>query len=280
MMEHRRWKLWPNRISNELNGVSGLAGVGGTAIGVAGWAVLAGTAGTILMGGGAILAGGAFVYAIYKAVPPVLKHAPDLVGQTIELSELANIDPPLVKLAIVGATQSGKTTLKNRLSFKPKPTLRTQSPSAQIVLFPSAPPTYVAILDAVGEYYGQQFLIAEPADCLFIVLDHNISDTALDIDDDRLKTHSEFLRQLRNHLTQTKSSRKRWIEILVNKRDLWEKANAQEKVRFQRYWGEEVDKWNSANFADSVTSCPHSNEIGDDVARFMSRCNERNTRKP
>lgn len=117
MSKKRRWGLWPSRIAGELNGISGVAGVGGTAMGVAAWTALAGAAATTLMTGGATLAVGAVGYAIYTAVPPKLRSPEDVAGKTIDLNELADVDPPILRLAVVGPTRAGKTTLKNRLSF-------------------------------------------------------------------------------------------------------------------------------------------------------------------
>ncbi|EGW22673.1 GTPase domain-containing protein [Methylobacter tundripaludum] len=272
MAGKRRWKLWPSRIASKLNGISGVAGVGGTAMGIAGWTALAGTAiATSLMAGGAILAGGAMVHAVYKAIPPRLKRPEDFVGETIDISELENIDPPVLTLAIVGPTRAGKTTLKNRLSIKRKAVGRTQSATASIVSIPMTPPKYVAILDGGGEQFVQQFRISEAANCLCLVLDHNASDIETAIDQERLDDHANFLAQVRYHLIETKCARKKWIEILINKRDLWEKTTPQEKTYFEAFCNKEVEKWKSGNFADSVTTTSHSNEIGDDIAQLMPK---------
>jgi len=271
MAGRRRWSRWPSRIASELNGMSGVAGVGGTAMGVAGWAGVAGTTATVLMSGGAALAVGAVGYAVYKAVPPVLRTPEDVVGHTIDLSELDDVDPPVLRLAVVGPTKAGKTTLKARLSFKGTPDERTQKVTAYVVSVPSNPPRYVAILDGGGERLAQQFKISEPADCLCLILDHNISDTDTTIDDERLKEHTEFLTQIRYHLKDARGPRKKWIEILINKRDLWEQASDEQKDAFKQFYVEEVGKWSADLFSDSVASNPHSNEIPDDIGRFMSQ---------
>jgi hypothetical protein len=271
MRGKRRWGLWPRRITNELNGIGGLAGVGGTAIGIAGWTALAGTAATVLMSGGAVIAVGAFGYAMYKAVPPPLRRPEDVIGETLELEELDGIMPPVIRLAIVGPTQAGKTTLKHRLSFQPKPDKRTQLVTAQIVSVPTSPQKYVAILDGGGEQFAQQFRLLNPADCLCLVLDHNISDTDITVDSDRLKQHADFLTQIRYQLIDSKGRRKKWIEVLANKRDLWQQLPVEQKTEFEKFYNTEVKIWENGGFADNVNSSPHSNEIADDIARIMSK---------
>jgi hypothetical protein len=78
-MSKRTWKAWPGRIATELNGVSGVAGIGGTIMGVGGWAVLSGTMAAILGGGGLAVAAAAFGYAIVKAIPPAMRRPETLL---------------------------------------------------------------------------------------------------------------------------------------------------------------------------------------------------------
>ena len=240
-------------------------------MGVAGFTPLAGTAAPLLMGVGASVAVAAFGYAVYKAIPPVLRRPEDAVGETIDISELDDIYPPLLRLAIVGPTKAGKTTLKNRLGFQKKPDQRTQSVTAYILFVPATPPKYVAILDGGGERLPQQFRISELAHCLCLVLDHNESDSETALVRERLNDHTEFLTQIRYQLNDANCTRKRWIEILINKRDLWEKAPPEEKADFESFCKKEIEKWSSGGFAETVASNRHSNEIGDDIARFMSQ---------
>lgn len=268
-MLKRRWKSWPGRVLTELNGVSGLAGLGGTAMGVAGWTILSGTAAAVLSGGGAVLAFGAFGYAIWNAVPSATRTPESLVGQILRLRDLKNVAPPVSTMAIVGASRAGKTTFKNRLSFHPRPNERTQSVTAHIVPIPKNPPMYIAILDGGGEKFSQQFGIVAPCDHLCIVIDHNSSDTESSVNHERLESHSKFLNQIRDHLVEVNGPRKLSIEILLNKRDLWESANAEEISLFVNFCEEEVRKWTDGNFAEVVKSNRHSNECVDDISRFM-----------
>jgi len=258
----------PGRFANELNGVSGIAGVGGTAIGIAGWTALAGTAGTILMSSGLAISVFAFGYAIVKAIPPTFKRSEDLIGNPISMEVLGEIDPPVFTLAIVGPSRAGKTTLKNRLSFRPRTDQRTQSITAQIVPIANVPKGYIAILDGGGEQFVQQFKICEKADCICIVLDHNETSEEQNVDNDRIRQQKEFLKQIRYHLTSAGCRPKKWIHLLLNKRDLWEKSpDTSLMIDFVE---SELEDWKNGRYSNETELFFHSNESGDDIARLMA----------
>ena len=270
MKKKRRWSRLPKRLLGELNSVSGLAGVGGTAIGIGGAAV-AGITGTVILSSGAVIAIGAFGYAAYRAIPPVLSSPQDLVGRSVNLSELQNVSPRILRLAVVGPSRSGKTTLKQRLSVTADINERTREVSAHIIALQSPNSACVAVLDGGGERLAQQFRIAEHADCLCLVIDHNDSDVDPTIDQARLNEHTEFLRQVRHHLEDSGSVRKQWVEILANKSDLWRTTEPRVQERFENFYRKEEEHWATGRFAVDVSSNPHSNERASDIARFMSK---------
>ena len=74
-MKKRRWSQWLPNIPERLNSVSGIAGVGGTGMAVAGATAMTGIAATALTFGGIGLAAGAFGYAVYKAFPHAMHNA-------------------------------------------------------------------------------------------------------------------------------------------------------------------------------------------------------------
>jgi hypothetical protein len=237
---------------------------------VASLSALAGTAAIALTGVGALIAVGAFGYAIVKALPPRMRLADDLVGQTISTGELANIFPAIRTLAIIGPTRAGKTTLKNRLSFDPKPASRTQHVSAYVMSLQTSPPTHIAILDAGGESFPQQFKLAELCQYLCIVIDHNISDTDTTIRPSRLSDHTSFLRQIRHHLDEVNATQKLWIHFLLNKHDLWTLEPPERRQLLVAFCSNEVEQWRQGNRAKVVDSRPHSNDDPTDVAEFMA----------
>ena len=268
-MEKRRWSEWPREILKKLESVSGLVGIAGVALTVSGATFLDGGAATALSIGGGSIVVGVLGYAIWEAIPPVLKNASDLVGHTLDLTELANISPPIRKLAIVGPTRTGKTTLKRRLLFQLPPDERTQAARATIVSIPTNPVTYLAVLDGGGESFSQQFKIAAPADHLCLVIDHNISDHDTEVSAERKEETVEFMKQIRGHLLEMKSPQKIWIEVLANKKDLWEKLSGKDRKPFIDFVSAETRKWEDGNFCRDVRMVPHSNKNPDDVTRFM-----------
>src|SRR5712672_897833 len=161
MARKRRWRSMPGRLSENLNGVSGVAGLGGAAFGVASWTLLAGTVAATLSGVGVVITAGAVGYAAWKAIPPQLKPAADLVGATLPLRELQGVAGDIGVISIIGPTQVGKTTLRNCLAIDTAKATRTQEVGACVVALQTVPPSYVAILDGGGEQLAQQFRIAE-----------------------------------------------------------------------------------------------------------------------
>ena len=265
MRKKRRWSEWPRRVREELNSVAGFIGVIGIVI-VAAEGIFK-TGGVLLVLGP--IGGVMFVYAIWKAIPPAMRNASDLVGDPLDLTELANISPPIRKLAIVGPTRTGKTTLKNYLQFQLSPNERTQAATATIVPIPTNPVTYLAVLDGGGEQFAQQFRIAESADHLCLVIDHNSSDDDPKVTNERKTETMQFMEQIRGHLIETESPTKIWVKILVNKKDLWESLPDKDKKPFIDFVEEETKKWKNGNFSKDVLMVPHSNQDPDDVARFM-----------
>lgn len=208
----RRWSQWPKRVSDELNSVAGIAGIGGVAVSAGSLTLFTGTIATAFTGLGAIAVVGVVGYAAYKAVPPPMRKPEELVGQVIGLRDLSNVHPPIKTLSVVGASQAGKTTLKNRLALNFTPVVtRTQKLSAYVVSLQTVPPSFVAILDGDGDRYAQQFKLAEACDFLCVVVDHNKSDSASAIDAARLNEHQEFLKQMKHHLDESQAARKSWV---------------------------------------------------------------------
>jgi hypothetical protein len=271
MSKRRRWSEWPKRSLSELNAYSGLASVGGVAFSISSWALLAGTASTILTGVGLVISVGAFGVAVVRAIPPALKQAEDLVGQEVSLSDLKSISPRILSVAIIGPSMAGKTTLRDRLTFTASAPIRTQKASGYIATLQTAPQKYLAILDGGGEKYAQQFALAEECDCLCVLIDHNASHTDSLIDVQRLEEHKEFLQQVRHFLDEKQGAPKRWIHILINKHDLWGVASAADQSTLSQFYNAELLLWRQGNRAHSIDVQPHSNAVQLDVVAFVNK---------
>jgi len=266
----RRWSIWLPRLISELNGTNGLAGAGGLTVSAAGLTIFSGTASTVLTALGLLIGVSAVGYAVYKSIPPKLRNAEDVVGEILATDELDGIHPPIKKLAIIGIGQAGKTTLRDRLSFDVSKAERTQQVTAKIVSLHSARPTYLAILDGGGEKYAQQFKIAEIADCLCVVLDHNSSDTSKALSKTRVAQHRGFLSQVKHHLNEAGCEKKNWTRFLVNKHDLWKLRSSAERSEITEFAAQEAEKWQAANLSEHVDYVSHSNAKAQDIAEFMT----------
>lgn len=271
MPNTRRWMKWPGRAAEELNSVSGVAGLGGSVVGLAGWSLAAGGLATALTYGGALIVIASVGVAIVRSLPSVIKRPEDLVGKTISLAEVDDISPQIMTLAVVGPSMVGKTTLKDRLSFADSANIRTQDTSAYIASFQTSPPTHIAILDGGGERFSHQFKLAEQCQCLCVVVDHNSSDSDAELDLQRLDRHREFSRQIRQHLDDASAIRKTWVRILVNKHDLWGTLSMDKQKVISDFYTEELVFWRQGNRAASIEVLVFSNEDASDVARFVEK---------
>jgi hypothetical protein len=265
----RRWSVWPKRAAAELNGVGGVASVGGAALGFAGWSLLAGSGAAALSGIGAVITVGAFGYALYRSVPPKLTPVEAMVGKVIPLEDLEKISPTVLRLAVIGPSMVGKTTLKDHITFSPTAAVRTQQVTAHICNLQTAPVAYIAILDGGGEKFAQQFMLAEVCDCLCIIIDHNSSDADAIVDDRRLSEHTYFMNQVRLYLDEKKIGPKKWIRILINKRDLWARASQIDRDKLLRFYEREVQQWKLGNRSSTIEARPHSNSERLDVAEIV-----------
>lgn len=260
-MSRRQWKKWPSRFGKALadtSGVVGLVGVGITAVG----ATVA--APVVLALGGATI-GGAVVYAGYRGIPPKMLVASELAGSNVSLDALKDIDPPILKLGIVGYTQSGKTTfLKQSLQKSPK-TTRTSKVYAAIMALQTSPTVYVALLDGDGEQLPQQFEVAERADFLLVFMDHNQGDKKVAKSKERIEEHDRFLKQLEFHIK--KGGTHARIHVVMNKRDLWEQSKSADELL--KWFGGHVNQWERVGVAAEITSDVHSNIIAADIGKVI-----------
>lgn len=262
----RRWKTWPQRFGKaltEAGGVVGLVGIGISAVGAT-------VAAPVVIGVGGATVGGALVYAACRGIPPKMLSAMELVGTIIPLEVLDRIDPPILKLGIVGYTQSGKSTfLKNALQEVPE-VERTSKVYAAILTLQTSSLTYVALLDGDGEQLPQQFEVAENADFLLVFVDHNYGDDKTAKSKVRIGEHDRFLKQLEFYIKRREPLPR--LHIVLNKRDLWEKSKNADDL--QEWFSDHVSQWERVCIAENVTSDVHSNMLSNDVNKIIRHIRE------
>jgi hypothetical protein len=90
------------------------------------------------------------------------------------------------------------------------------------------------------------------------------------VDQSRLHDHEAFLKQIRHHLDESNAPTKQWIHFLANKHDLWKCAAPEQRLSFDSFCKNEIEKWKQGRFAKTVDLYEHSNDTPNDIARFMA----------
>jgi GTPase SAR1 family protein len=255
-----------SRLGIELNVVAGVVAVGGVLLALAEF-VASGAARVALFSSGLLIAAGPVVYALVRARPPQADRPAKVAGTELPLRALEQLHPRVPAVGILGLSGVGKTTLKMRLLHEVAESLpQTQKITVHIASVISNPTTYVAIVDGRGESASQQFEVAEAADIIFVLLDHE-DRVVTGVSEDRLRAHQRFGETLREHL-----QRKDWrgpVHLLLNKRDLWSSADPGEQDELQAFFAREIEAWSGDRYV-AVTSAEHSNEVPNDNAKLVS----------
>lgn len=265
-MPRRKWTQWPRRFGKaltETGGVVGLVGLGLSAVGATG-------AGPVVLGIGGVTVGSSLLYAGWRAVPPKMQSATELVGKNVSLRSLEAIDPPILKLGIVGYTQAGKTTFLQKALHREPGTTRTNKVYAAVLSLQMAPTTYIALLDGDGEQLPQQFEVAEHADFLLVFLDHSQADDNIAKSKDRLEDHDRFLQQLEFQMK--RRGQLRHLHFVLNKRDLWERSKS--AAELQQWLTAHAKQFQRANVAADTTADIHSNMVADDIGKLVRLISE------
>jgi hypothetical protein len=272
MSRRRHWHKWLKRFIQELNSTSGLASLGGlilTVIAFIGWTASSSFLSAFLGISGIFIAVVAIMIPAWKAIPPKLWNAADLVGQRLTLDKIESVDPPLLKLGVVGSSQVGKSTLVSRVLHQIPPSQRTDIVHGYVAALNTNPLQFLAMLDGPGQVFANQFQIATPADILCIIIDHNLSDNETSIEETRIQEHIKFQQQLRGYLKE-QSKKPVWIHLLLNKQDLWENNSLDKCERLKQLLKDEAKAWKDSNLVSTVTFAEHSNGRPDEITSLIS----------
>ncbi|HEY4146649.1 GTPase domain-containing protein [Pinirhizobacter sp.] len=241
-MDKQWWADYRKGITASTNSTGGIVGLVSLGI-TAASAVISIPIVTI---GGTVFLCASIVYVLSTGLPEKKRDASDCCGEKLALSDLDRIKLPVTRVALMGASRVGKTTLMDNLNAKVPDGSRTDSPYAMIVQLPGASKKYIAILDAAGQQFSQQFQITDSANALLIFVDHADSNTE-SMKPERLIEHSQFLEQLRRHIV-NKGLRSLRVHILFNKKDLWN--SGPDAVDLQSWFSEQIKLW------DNLTNKP------------------------
>jgi len=256
----RKWKTWPKRFTKEIENTSGMFALGSSAAALVGAFVA-----MPLVILGSVGLGGVLFYAGLKSIPPKVRSSSELIGSQLLLEDLSEIDPPILKLAVIGATQSGKSTFLAALQHSARAPTRTNRIYAEILTLPGSTPKFVALLDADGQEFYQQFEVIKKADFIVFFVDHNISSTEKNRAVERLAKHEEFKSQIEPVLRERKTSLR--FHLVFNKRDLWE--DSENSTELQKWFETQCLDWEKILKNDTFTFSLHSNKSVSDTAEMM-----------
>lgn len=263
-MSKRNWRKWPSRFVAEANSSSGVFGIAG--IGLAAGGVLLAVPAAAALGGIATV--GMLGWCALRSVPLANVDAASIAGrQFSDFSILDRIDPPLTRIGFVGVSRSGKSTLLGHIIAQITPAVRTDDIYTVVTNIPGSPNKFFALIDAAGQQFSQQFQILDESEHVFILLDHNSSETSSNIDQVRLEQHSQLLQQLAGHLRKSPNKPKNF-HFLLNKRDLWQ--GTADETSFRTWIDQQEATWKVIpNIVFSA--CDHSNFKAEDTPKVIQR---------
>lgn len=181
--------------------------------------------------------------------------------------------PHIERIGIIGQTEVGKTTLiKNIIGEKYKTYKTTETVGAYIHNFSNTKDKYGAILDGAGQITAQQNQIASNSHILILMLDHNISSNSTSLDEERIEAHEQLIFQVYGEL-KLKQWTPKHILILINKKDLWLEAPADEQIELKNFVDEQVN-YLQDNLDSEFTILPVSVQAAgnvNDIKRFIEK---------
>jgi len=131
------------------------------------------------------------------------------------------------KVALIGLSNSGKTTFLNRLNHCSPSEIRTQEINGKILAIENEK---ICFIDISGENYVQQFKAIELADFIIFMVDHSENSESIIIARNRINSTKELLNRIKDHLTANEFNKKIPTIILINKKDLWSKSKKYDEL--------------------------------------------------
>lgn len=141
-------------------------------------------------------------------------------GTIIPIDKLKKQSPQMKRIAISGLGDVGKTTLIKNFSNALRSKERTYGKGCYVVNLSNNSYNYAAILDGTGQKIDIQNSLILEADIVIFIVDHNISNSEVTIDNERLFEHNTFVEQAIDKMIDEEHFPP-YIYILLNKKDLW-----------------------------------------------------------
>lgn len=131
------------------------------------------------------------------------------------------------RISIIGLSNSGKTTLINKLTYKSASQNRTQGIEGKILCVDNKK---VCFIDISGESIAQQMKAIDLADFIILVVDHSYSSKSMIIQKNRISETKSLLKKIEDHLEINNLKTAIPSIVLINKKDLWAKTKKSEDL--------------------------------------------------
>jgi hypothetical protein len=255
----------------ELNNVNGLWAIAGFLFAGAGFLV-DGVVQIVVIAIGLVILVPTFVNAVRRSIPPSLMTPERAEGKELVIADLAAIEPPVPGIGIIGPSRVGKTTLRDALLQRSSARQATQRITVHVSSIIKNPTTFLAVLDGRGEAYGQQFEVANAADILCVLIDHNSIDGQSTIGPGRLEKHVEFGDQVRSSLENEWIKRPRAVplrvHLLLNKEDEWKLSALADQSALHAVLADEEAKWRALQGVGGVSTATHTNNTVESITKL------------
>lgn len=154
-------------------------------------------------------------------------------GRLLDFKEIKKLKTTK-KIALIGLSSSGKTTFINKLGHLHSTNIRTQEISGKIIKLKGKE---LCFIDISGEKLVQQFQVLEFADVIIFIVDHSDSNSAK-IKRSRIDNTKKLLKTLKDHWDSLEHKKTIPSIVLINKKDLWIRANPDDKCQLLQEYNE------------------------------------------
>ncbi len=260
----RRWRGWPKNFVNRLNGASGVIGLGGAGLAVAGAVV----ATPVIIGVGGVFVAGTILYAGTSTIPEKVLEAKNCLGTRMDLSRLELIHPTPPRIGLVGPSKSGKSTFLHQAVQDTTPP-RTENVTFLIKNDQSKPGNYIAIIDGAGQSLAQQKRIVRCSELILIFFDHDPGANKVAPTKSRTEENKAFLYNVIDEIINYRNEFEVKKAILVfNKQDLWERSA--NKKRYYDWSNEMLEAWRKSEVFIPVEPFYHSNVVSNRINELIN----------
>ena len=170
---------------------------------------------------------GLWLFALAVLSFPQKGRAPtNLLSSKIAISDIENFVQANLKIALLGLSDSGKTTFLDQIAGQVPEGKRTEKEYARLVIIPDSNPSeHAVIMDSRGEDYSSQVEICLQSNRVLFFVDHNASNQDPTLDHSRVHESLNVARQIINSVSRQNHLIEK-VYIQPNKIDLWGKESA------------------------------------------------------